>query len=270
MEKKKSFGDIVIGIFELVSAIVLVIVAWVPLFFLFLSSESEMKTEVVNSIELESLKYRGAKLYWEDGNPMPEERLEVFYTVIDSLSDDVKEKYSLDRNPTDFFYLTAEEYYWGELTGGVERKVAAFQRGTEIFLSPLLVDSNNAGPYTSFNAYLYGPWEEFDSNQIANDGDFAMSLVHEYVHVVQFYYPEFLSKYAKDAGWQGDTKPEEDEMFYRVLSSYSLENPSEDMSDTFQYSYLCGNNLEALSEVRLQYIEDFWAIPREEYCRNFH
>jgi hypothetical protein len=268
MENKKSFGDIIFGIFEFVMIVVIVgLFCWVIL--LVSGFETEVKAKI-HKIELETLEYRGAKLSWEAGNPMPKERLEIFYTVMDSLSDDVNEKYSLDNNPTEFFYLTAEQFYTGELTGGNGLEVLAFERAGEIFLSPLLVDSTKMGPYTSLSSYVYGPWPRYDSNQCQNDGDFAMSLIHEYVHVVQFKHESYLREYAKSVGWQGDSKPKEDEKFYSVLSSYSLENPSEDMSETFMYSYLCGNNLEALSEVRLQYIDDFWGVPREEYCKNFH
>lgn len=252
---------------------VVLIVEIVCMLYLILMLVCKLEPQVkakVNGIQLESMEYRGAKLYWEKGNPMPQERLEIFCTVMDSLSDDVNEKYSLENNPTDFFYLTAEEYYWGDLTFGHGFKADAFQTGGEVFLGPTLVDSTNDSVLTNLKQFRYGPWKRFDDNQVYDDGYFAMVLIHEYVHAVQYNHPGYLSEYAVNVGWQGDNKPEEDENFYSVLSPYSLENPSEDMSETLMYSYLCGNNLGVLSEVRLQYIEDFWAIPREEYCRNFH
>lgn len=268
MENKKSPFDIFFNIFTVVETTTVII-----LFIILIVKISGFETEVKAKIEgvpLESLKYRGAKLYWESGNPMPEHRLEIFYEVMDSLSDDVTKEYSLGRNHTDFFYLTAHSYHWGELTGGNCFDAVAFQRGTEVFLSPILVDSNNSDVLINPNQFRYGPWERFDDNQAYDDGYFAMALIHEYVHVVQFKHSGFLSNYADDVGWEEGVKPEENEAFYSVLSSYSLTNPSEDMSETFMYSYLCGNNLEALSETRLQYIEEFWSVSREEYCRNFH
>ncbi len=259
MENKENLVTIVLNI---LSSVLMV------LSFLILNTEIRAR---VNNIQLESIEYRGAKLYWEVGNPMPEERLEIFYTVMDSLADDVEKKYSLGENPTTFFYLTAEEYYFGKLTRGHGFSASAFVSGNEVFLSPLLVDSNNDNIHiVSMNQLRYGPWERFEENQVYDDGYFAMVLIHEYVHVVQNNHRFYLWEYAKSVGWQGDSKPDEDENFYKVLSSYSLENPNEDMSGTFMYSYLCGNNLEALSEVRLEYIQEFWAVPREEYCRNFH
>jgi hypothetical protein len=268
MEKKKSFNDIAYSVFEIFMTVGIVIVAgWTII--LVSGFQTEVKAKV-NSIQLESLKYRGAKLYWESGNPMPEHRLEIFYKVMDSLAEDVAKEYSLERNNTDFFYLTAHSYYWGDLTGGNCFDAAAFQRGTEVFLSPVLVDSNNNDVFFSLEQFRYGPWQRFDDNQAYDDGYFAMVLIHEYVHVVQFNHLEYLNSYANDVGWQGENKPEENENFYSVLSSYSLYSPSEDMSETFMYSYLCGNNLEGLSEVRLQYIDDFWGVPREQYCQDFH
>jgi hypothetical protein len=267
MEKKSPF-DIFFDVFVVVGTTI-IIVLFIILVVKIFGFETVVKAKI-GGVPLESLKYRGAKLHWESGNPMPKERLEIFYTVMDSLSSDVNEKYSLENNPTDFFYLTAEEYYWGDLTYGHGFEADAFQRGTEVFLSPTLVDSTNNTVLFSLEQFRYGPWKRFDDNQAYDDGYFAMVLIHEYVHVVQFNHSDYLNSYATDVGWQGDNKPDEDEKFYSVLSSYSLENPSEDMSETFMYSYLCGNKLEALSEVRLQYIDDFWGVPREEYCENFH
>jgi hypothetical protein len=268
MEKETSFFDIFFDIFVVVGTTTTIV-----LFVMLVVGISGFETDVkakVGGVPLESIEYRGAKLYWESGNPMPEHRLEIFYKVMDSLADDVTKEYSLGRNPTDFFYLTAHSYYWGDLTGGNCFDAAAFQRGTEVFLSPVLVDSNNNDVFFSLEQFRYGPWQRFDDNQACDDGYFAMVIIHEYVHVVQFNHSEYLNSYASDVGWQGDNKPEEDENFYSVLSSYSLENPSEDMSETFMYSYLCGNNLEGLSETRLQYIDDFWGVPREQYCQDFH
>jgi hypothetical protein len=267
--KKKK----VLDIFDIILVLGIVAIAIIRLFSMLVIDLAVFGTEVKAKfvgVPLESLEYRGAKLYWESGNPMPEHRLEIFYKVMDSLSDDVNEKYSLEKNPTDFFYLTAEEYYWGDLTFGHGFKADAFKRRSEVFLSPDLVDSNNNNVLINLDQFRYGPWRRFDDNQTYDDGYFAMVLLHEYVHVVQFNHLEYLNSYATDVGWQGDNKHEKDENFYSVLSSYSLKSPSEDMSETFMYSYLCGNNLEALSEVRLQYIDDFWGVPREEYCQNFH
>lgn len=231
---------------------------------------TEVKAKV-KGVELESQKYRGATLYWETRNPMPEERLKVFYTVMDSLSDDVVPKYSLSRNHTSFYYLTVDEYYFGELTRGSVSDATAYSNINEVFLNPSFVDSSRFNGQKNLSLFQYGPWARFDNSQIYNDGDFAMTLVHEYVHTVQMFgHISFLMDYARDVGWQGYTKHEEDDDFYKVLSDYSLADPLEDMSETFKFSYLCGNNLEDLSEVRLQYINEFWSIPREEYCRDFH
>ena len=235
---------------------------------LFLCLKTEVRAKI-NNIQLESLEYRGAKLYWEVGNPMPEERLKVFLTVMDSLADDVDQKYSLGQNPTDFFYLTAEDFYFGKLTRETRPGILAITIRNEVFLSPLLVDSNNDKmQIVSIDQFQNGPWKQFEDSQFFDNGYFAMVLIHEYVHVLQHNHKSYLLEYAKSVGWQGEGKPDEDENFYRVLSSYSLENPKEDMSETFMYSYLCSNNLEGLSEARLRNIEEFWAIP--EYCRNFH
>lgn len=269
MENNKKSLEIVLNILNIVLIALAVILAVLRVSSLF-GLETVLRAKIYN-IQLESIEYRGAKLYWEVGNPMPKERLEIFYTVMDSLAEDLSEKYSLGENPTAFFYLTAEEYYFGKLTRGTGFGTSAFESGKEVFLSPLLVDSNKDNiQIVSMNQFRYGPWERFCDNQVYNDGYFAMVLIHEYVHVVQFNHESYIREYAKSVGWQGDSKPDENENFYSVFSSYSLENPREDMSETFMYSYLCGNNLEILSEVRLQYIQEFWRVPREEYCRNFH
>jgi len=101
MEEKKSFGLIVYRFFQFV-----MIGVWVVLICSVLlrcsGSETEVKAKI-NNIELESLQYRGVTLFWETGNPMPKEKQEIFFEVMDSLSEDVVEEYSLDRNPVDFF-----------------------------------------------------------------------------------------------------------------------------------------------------------------------
>ena len=273
MEKVRiKIKDIVDKIYNFYSIICrpLLIVELCYLILIFTGHLTEVKAKV-NGIELESMQYRGATLYWEAGNPMPKEKLEVFFTVMDSLSDDVVPKYSLSQNHASFFYLTVDEYYFGELTKGSSSDAIAYANLNEVFLSPVIVDSNRFDGQKNLSLFQYGPWVSFDNSQIYNDGDFAMVLIHEYVHTVQmFRHISFLRDYAEDVGWQGKTKPEEDDDFYKVLSDYSLTDPLEDMSETFQYSYLCGNNLEALSEVRLQYIDEFWDVAREEYCRDFH
>ncbi len=240
MKKEKNFGDLVCGFYSFIG--VVAVVVELCCFILMISGfETEMKVKLFG-IELESLEYHQAKLYWERGNPMPKERLEIFYTVMDSLSEDVTVEYSLDENPTDFFYLTEETI---TRLYEIDPGNIAFARGGEVFLEPIT------------------------GSEKIDDGLFAMILVHEYVHVIQYNHESYLNEYAKDVGWKEEI-PQAEENFYKVLSQYSLENPHEDMSETYMFSYLCGNNLEALSEARIQHVEDFWGIPREQYCQNFH
>lgn len=224
--------------------------------------------------ELKSLEYRGVDLFWEEGHSMPEERLEIFYRVIDSLTDDLQYKYSIKTHEVTFYYLTEESYYAGSI-GPFPLNSSACQRGDEIFLSPLLVDSNRPLYHNEYQVSQYGPRQNFNDYQVYDPGFFAMVLVHEYVHIVHTDLPQYHQEYWEDVGWEkneeGFLKPEDEEShFYNVLSDYSLYNPSEDMAETYMFSYLCGNNLEDLSEARLQHVEDFWGVPREQYCQNFH
>ncbi len=250
MEKvrNKNFVDLTKNVCNFICSRILDLISVVLICFLILVLMGRA-TEVVarvGGIELDSLKYRGATLYWEAGNPMHNEKLEVFYTVIDSLTDNARKEYSLDENSIKFYYFTDKA--WEYFTSDIDVEILAYQAGGEVFLGP----------------------ESVNSDQIDSNNELAVTLIHEYVHAVQSSHQDYISYYARDVGWQGNEKPEEDENFYKVLSDYSLENPLEDMAETYGYSYLCGNNLEDLSEVRLQYINEFWSVPREEYCRDFH
>jgi hypothetical protein len=229
--------------------------------------------------EFETLQYRGATLSWEVGNPVPEERIEIFYRVVDSLTDDIRGDFAIGgENIMDVTYLTESSYYWGTLTGNVPNSVAAKMWPTnKIYLSPTLVDSNQPLNLNGYRNSPYGPHESFHATQAYDAGYFAMVLVHEYVHVVQQNFPEFEEEYAIEVGWIkeefGFDRPAEDEhaTFFNVLSSYSLYSHIEDMAETVMYSYLCGNNLERLSEERLRYIDEFWGTNnRQEYCQDFH
>ncbi len=203
----------------------------------------------------DSVKYRGAQIYWEEGYPLPDEKLEIFYIVVDSLTDDVHVKYSIAENRMRVYYLAKEETF-GSLEG-TEGATAFYRRATNAF-----------GKGAADNIFLSKTLIESDNNS------FAMALVHEYLHMIQHSVPGYIEEYALDVGWlqEGETfyHPVEDPDFFMVLTDYSLTSPFEDMSDTFMFSYLCVIELESLSEARNQHIDNFWSIPREEYCRNFH
>lgn len=194
---------------------------------------------------LDSLTYGDAKLYWQRNHPLPEENLEVFYQVVESLTNDVKEEYSITNNSMRVYYVERDKTYVRICN---EDSLACYHPPTDsIYISRGLIENRDVGFY-------------------------AMVLVHEYVHVIQFAHTEYLNQYALDTGWVENgnsfSQPEHDRNFFMVLSQGSLQSPFEDMANTFMFSYLCGNNLEALSETRRQYIEGFWDISREQYCQN--
>lgn len=196
-------------------------------------------------MRLDSQSYREAVIFWEKEQPLPQERLEVFYRVVDSLTDDIQQEYKIPSNIMEVYYLSKDRY--GRF-GGVEGSLA-FCDGGSIFLSEDLVEEN------------------------LSDGVFAMVLVHEYVHVVQQANPGYVDQYALDTGWiqQGDSfyQPKEDINFFNGVWDSSLSIPQEDMADTFMFSYLCENALGRLSEERKQHVDRFWGVPREEYCQHF-
>lgn len=187
-----------------------------------------------------TVEYRGASISYPK-DIFPEDKLVVFYTVVDSLNDDVKTEYSIENNPMNVYVnmVTLETFFDRHLAG------KAVGSSLSIFLKPC-----------SYNGEL-------------NNGDLAMILVHEYVHIIQFDSSNFLKDYEEKIGWH-EYKATKSESFYRVLSDYSLTSPSEDMSETFMYPYLCGNNLDALSPQRFEEALSFWKVPREEFCRNFN
>ncbi len=193
-----------------------------------------------NSSSYKTVEYRGATITYPK-NVFPEEKLLVFYTVVDSLNDHVKEEFSIKKVPMNVYVnmVTLETFFDRHLAG------TAVGSSLSIFLKPC-----------SYNGEL-------------NNGDLAMILVHEYVHIIQFDSPNFLQDYEEKIGWN-QYEATKSESFYRVLSDYSLTSPSEDMSETFMYPYLCGNNLDALSSERLVEALSFWKVPREEFCRNFN
>lgn len=187
-----------------------------------------------------TVEYRGARITYPRGL-FTEEKLEVFYTVVDSLNDDVKPEFSISKIPLRI-YVNKESIgtcLYKYLAG------ATVKSSMSIFLKPCIY------------------------NGLSNNGGLAMILVHEYIHLVQYEYPETLESYEENVGWVESSKKRED-TFYSVLSEYSLTNSAEDMSDTFMFPYLCGNNLSGLSQERLNELLSFWSIPREEFCRNFN
>lgn len=222
--------------------------------------------------KFEVIEYRGVELFWEEGNPMPNERLEIFFIVIDSLTDDVKYQYSMNKHEVRFYYLSWDSFYSSRITpSGLSFSSVAFHREGEIFLNGGFLDSSQPSLYWYKGSY--GPHKSFYDLQIVDSRYYAMTIVHEYVHAIQFYMPNYFREYSRDVGWEIDNdlyiRPNEDSDFYKVLRSYSIINPWEDMADTYMVSYLCDNNLEILSETRCRYIDNFWGIPRDQYCKDF-
>lgn len=180
--------------------------------------------------------YRGVTLYYHEGE-LSEQRLNVIYTVIDSLHDDVVDEYSMNNFSVHVFFETDEDEYVGRY------------------------NKNHPG-----SIFLSQHIRELD------DGYFAMVLVHEYIHLVQFQGKKsFLSNYCRDTGWDEKDLSEyrEDWSSHGVMSDYSLVDCHEDQAETYHFAYLCGNNLELLSDVRESYALSFWKVPREEFCQNF-
>jgi len=194
---------------------------------------------IKNSNSYETVEYRGASITYYK-NEFPKERLYVFYTVVDSLVDDVNPKYAVGKYPMNVYIFKRNflDFIDGNIAGFANR------RNMSIFLKSL----------------LFAP--EF------NDRDIAMTILHEYVHIVQYGNDEYMTYYAEKVGWK-DPPEERDLSFFKVLDDYSLTNPLEDMASTFMYSYLCENNIEALSQERKEEIFMFWSVPREQFCRSF-
>lgn len=239
-DKKESWFDLGLG------AVVIGLELLFMIFFLWRFINGTHPALMFKS--LDSLSYREAKLYWEKGYPLPEEKVDIFYQVVDSLSDDVQEEFSIPENRMKVYYLGKEGTY--EEIFGPDSAACHNRASRSIYLNRVLMEDHY------------------------NNGDFAMILVHEYIHALQHAIPEYLEQYAQDTGWVREAddfyQSEESVNFSKVLSTYSLTNPREDMAETYMYSYLCGNNLGRLSETRMLYIDSFWAIPREEYCQNFN
>lgn len=186
-----------------------------------------------------TVQYRGATITYPK-DMFSKEKLKVFYTVVDSLTDDVNPEYSIGNVPMNVYVnrMTLESLFESHLAG------TAVSTSKSIFLKPC-----------TYNGEL-------------NDGDLAMILIHEYVHIVQYTSPSFLRNYEDKIGWN---KPESErsENFFSVMSNYSFKSSSEDMSDSYMFPYLCGNTL-FLSPERLEEALGFWNVPREEFCRNFN
>jgi hypothetical protein len=214
---------------------------------LLMDEEDLIDSHPVFQQEYINLSYREANLYWLEGYPLPEERMEIFYEVVDTLSDDINERFQIENFQMEVYYLGAPGSYY-DLLDKTHETLALETYGT-IFLS-----------------------EEVITPQV-NHAFFAMALVHEYVHVVQHYEPEYLEQYAQDVGWEkiptGFSYSKENPNYTKVLSSYARKNPWEDMAVSYMFYYLCGNNLDNLSQERFEYAYDFWGAPQEEVCKNF-
>ena len=193
----------------------------------------------------ETVEYRGARFTYYK-KEFPEDKLYIFYTVVDSLIDDIKPKYAIGQYPMDIYLYKKSLLKRYNLDFYNEDNVLAFadESSRSIYLQPLIFESGST------------------------DGDFAMLLLHEYTHIVQYGNHDFLSDYSEKVGWNVEASDRQD-TFSKVLSSYSLTNAKEDMAESIMLSYLCGNNLSALSEERLEFVLNFWSIPRQEFCRNF-
>lgn len=187
----------------------------------------------------ETVEYRGASITYYK-KEFQEDKLYIFYTVVDSLVDDVKPEYAIGENPMNIYMNRKSPFDF------LDQDILAFARESNmsIFLKPQFFDYK------------------------LDDGHIAMTLLHEYIHIVQYGNPNYLDNYSKRIGWD-DVLEKRNQSFYMVLDDYSLENSSEDMASTYMYTYLCGNDLWTLSDDRLEESLAFWSVPREEFCRNF-
>ena len=187
----------------------------------------------------ELIEYRGVEIFIPH-KEFPKEQRYIFDEVIDSLYDDVVEEYSLEKISTSIIVLD-KLYRNAEWAAGF-----VYNESNQIFLTSLFYSSEG------------------------NDGDRAMAIVHEYVHVIQHRYPEYLEEYAEFVGWEG--KFEEVNLTLSkpmTFEEYSLRSPAEDMAVNFELPYLCGNSIDMLSQERLEMISTFWKGPRESYCKDF-
>lgn len=191
------------------------------------------------------LEYRDVTLYFHP-KVVSEEKQNLLFEVIDSLYEDVNREYSLNEMELQIVVLTNSNSW--------------------IFINPK--DKEGAAgfvnPYENTTIFLTQCIFEAGDN-----GLLAMSLIHEYVHLVQFSNEDYLMDYKTAVGWTTDLNGEEVLLNKNTFEEYGTLSPYEDMSITFQYPYLCGNKIDFISPERLEAISTFWKGEREEYCKNF-
>jgi hypothetical protein len=172
--------------------------------------------------KLECWRYRSARIC-EGKQKIPEEKLEIILSTIDSLHDNVTEKYSMKSNPISLLYLNELDFY---RMINFNQQVYAFEHSThpvqigpsEIIISTRALDEvkeRNNGFIQYYDYNIKNPNRFFDKNFLSH------AIVHEYVHAIQNTHPSFLDNYASTIGWkyEGDGyKPPENpgENFWKV------------------------------------------------------
>jgi hypothetical protein len=193
--------------------------------------------------------YRDANFYIQKGYEIPEIKWNILKSFVDSMHE-IKPDFRINEGTIELnvYYIGNEALhikYLGETC-------YACYANNKIYISP---------------AFMERP----DLN------GFAIGLVHEYVHLVQYNTPpEYVERYAEMVGWLwygGDIYippfPYENEDFYKVVSRYAFYNPVEDMAEAYAYFYICDYDVSSLSEDRYIFAEDFWDGTQEEVCMNF-
>jgi len=221
---------------------------------------------------LDCFEYRNVTVC-EGKEKIPEDKLEVILSTIDSLHDNVTEKYSMKNNPVCLLYLSEHDFY---TTFNADHTVYAlagkWYNNLFIAISTSSLDEvkeRNNGFIQYYDYNMKNPNRFFDKNFLSR------TVVHEYVHILQIKYPEFLNSYALAIGWESDGdgyKPPENpgEDFLKVNCEYALTSPYEDQAESLSDPFTCSSNSELLSPERQSFFMRFWNGPREEYCKEFN
>lgn len=222
---------------------------------------------------LSCFEYRNMSIC-EGKEKIPKDKLEVILSTIDSLHDNVTEKYSMKNNPVCLLYLSEHDFY---TTFNVYQDAYALagEWSDNSFLIAIStrsldeVKERNNGFIQYYDYNMKNPNRFFDKNFLSR------AIVHEYVHIMQIKYPEFLNTYALAVGWEqnGDSyKPPENpgEDFLKVNCEYALTNPLEDQAESLSDPFTCSSNSELLSPERQSFFMRFWNGPREVYCKEFN
>ncbi len=221
--------------------------------------------------KLDCFEYRNISIC-EGEQKIPEEKLEVVVTTIDSLHDNVTEIYSMKNNPVYLLYLSELDFY--ENFNAPQDAYAFKTEWNKNFL--IVISTRSLDEVKKRNNGFIQYCDHNMKNQKFFDKNFlSRTIVHEYIHVLQSKYPDFLDTYALAVGWEyngDDYRPPENlgENFLKVNGPYALTNPYEDQAETYSDPYTCSSNSELLSPERQSFFMEFWIGSREEYCKEFN